>query len=290
MTAKPPTIVGTVANLRPIVADWRRAGHRYALVPTMGALHRGHLKLVDAGRATADRVIVSIFVNPRQFGPDEDFDRYPRDLMGDAGKLADAGADLIFAPDVAEMYPDGFATSVTVAGPSAGLCGAARPGHFEGVATVVAKLLFQVAPDIALFGEKDYQQLLVIRRLVADLDIPVEIAGVPIVREADGLAMSSRNAYLDPDRRKRAPALFATLTRTAGAIAAGQPAANACRDAADALLTAGFDSVDYVEARDAESLGPFAGPDRPGRLLAAARIGGVRLIDNVPIPAPDREV
>jgi pantoate--beta-alanine ligase len=241
-----------------------------AMVPTMGALHAGHMKLVDVARTQADHVIVSIFVNPTQFAPTEDLSRYPRREAEDAAMLADAGVTVLWAPDVATMYPPGFATTISVAGVSEGLCGASRPGHFDGVATVVAKLFGQVRPDIALFGEKDWQQLQVIRRMVVDLDLGVDIVGVPTEREADGLAMSSRNVYLSPTERAAAVVLPRTLTAAASAIADGGDPAVVVVRARSALSAAGF-VVEYIERRD-------------DRLLAAARIGTTRLIDNMPIP------
>jgi len=280
-------IVRAVADLRSRVRYWRAQGLGVALVPTMGALHRGHLSLIAQALETADRVVASIFVNPIQFGPGEDFSRYPRQEAEDAALLSKAGCHLLFAPQVTEMYPEGFATQVRVSGLSEGLCGAARPGHFDGVSTVVSKLLLQVQPDIALFGEKDYQQLAVIRRMVRDLDIPVSVQGVGIVREEDGLALSSRNAYLSAEQRAVAPALFRTLSASADTLRSARvPASEVCAAAARALLEAGFDSVDYIELRDADTLAPVEFPVRPSRLLAAARLGATRLIDNVElIPA-----
>ena len=255
---KTPEIVASIAELRGRIAAWRAAGQRIGLVPTMGALHPGHLSLVDAVRSRADKAVVSIFVNPTQFAPHEDFDRYPRNLESDAKKL-DGRADLIFAPTVKEMYPEGFATRIEVGGPSEGLETEFRPHFFGGVATVVAKLLIAAMPDVAVFGEKDWQQLQVIRRLVTDLALPIEILGAPILREADGLAMSSRNAYLKPRERAIAGKMNVILR-----------GAKDVEQATRALLEAGFDSVDYVAIRD-------------GRILAAARIGGTRLIDNMAI-------
>lgn len=275
--------VRKVAELRRTVAGWRADGHRVALVPTMGALHEGHLSLVRHALSQADRVVASIFVNPRQFGPTEDLGSYPRREAEDAALLADAGAHLLYAPTLAEMYPDGFATTVSVAGPSQGLCGAVRPGHFDGVATVVTKLLLQSLPDVAVFGEKDYQQLRVIKRLARDLDLPVEIVGSPTVREADGLAMSSRNAYLTPEQRQVAPALNRVLSQMAGALAGGGDAAGWLAWGRVELEKAGFETVDYLELRDAASLEPVAAVHRPARLLAAARLGRTRLIDNRPV-------
>ena len=275
-------IVRSVADLRARVAAWRAGGERIAFVPTMGALHAGHLELVAEGRRRAGRAVASIFVNPRQFGPNEDFDRYPRDEAGDAAKLAGAGADLLFAPAVDIMYPPGFATSVKVEGLADRLCGAARPGHFDGVGVVVAKLLNQVRPDVALFGEKDWQQLAIIRRLVADLDLAIEIVGVPIVRDPDGLALSSRNLYLSAGERARALELPRALAAAAAALEAGTPVSDALASAF-AAIAAAFDSVDYVELTGAEDLQPLDRLDRPARLLAAARIGKTRLIDNIAV-------
>ena len=275
--------VRTVSGLRAVVAGWRRAGERVALVPTMGALHAGHLALVGEGRRRADRVIATIFVNPKQFGAGEDLDRYPRQEAADALALEGVGCDLLFAPAVAEMYPAGFATTISVDGVTEDLDGAARPGHFDGVATVVAKLLNQAQADVALFGEKDYQQLLTIRRLVRDLDIPTEIVGHPTVREADGLARSSRNAYLSPDERVRAAELPRALAAAGAAIRAGDDVADVLQVATARLLAAGFASVDYVELRDAETLAPLTRFDRPARLLVAARMGTTRLIDNIAV-------
>jgi pantoate--beta-alanine ligase len=277
----------SVAALRVRVGDWRADGHTVALVPTMGALHRGHGALIEAARRIADRVIVSLFVNPTQFGPSEDFQAYPRDEGRDAAFCDDLGVDLLFAPTVAEMYPAGFATSIRVAGLTEGLCGAFRPGHFDGVATVVAKLFTQARPDSALFGEKDFQQLAVIRRLNRDLDLGVNVVGVPTVREADGLALSSRNAYLSDDERRIAPVLYRTLQDAARAIAGGARIPAACADAREQIVKAGFASVDYVECVDAENLKPLAefDPARPARILAAARLGRARLIDNLAVTA-----
>lgn len=276
-------VVRTVADLRSQVAIWRREGLRIGFVPTMGALHEGHLSLVRLARTRADRVVASVFVNPTQFGPNEDFDAYPRDEARDAALLAGAGCDLLFAPTVSEMYPPGASTTVTVAGVSEPLDGQARPGHFAGVATVVTKLLNQCAPDVAVFGEKDFQQLAVIRRLVRDLDLPVEILGGPTARAEDGLALSSRNAYLTDAERVVAPRLKAALDDVLGSLRAGERVDAAEREAVAALLAAGFGPVDYVEARVPETLdrlgpGPVTGPLR---ILAAARLGRTRLIDNI---------
>ena len=275
-------IARSVADLRATVAGWRRAGETVALIPTMGYLHEGHLALVRRGRELATRTVATLFVNPTQFGPSEDLDRYPRDEAGDAAKLAGAGCDLLFAPTVSEMYPPGFATSIAVGGVSEGLCGAFRPQMFGGVALVVTKLLLQALPDVAVFGEKDYQQLQVIRRFVRDLDIPVRIEGAPTVREADGLALSSRNSYLTPAERVAAPALNRALTWAAGALAGGGSAAPVLAEVAARLLAAGFARVDYVELRDADTLAPLERLAGPARLLAAAWLGKARLIDNIP--------
>lgn len=280
-------IVRTVAELRKTVENWRAAGLRVALVPTMGALHKGHLSLVEAARARADRVVATIFVNPKQFGPNEDLSRYPRQEAKDAEMLQTAGCDVLFLPAVAEMYPEGFATNISVSGVSSGLCGDDRPGHFDGVATVVTKLLNMARPDIAIFGEKDYQQLAVIRRFVTDLNMGIEIIGAPIVREADGLAMSSRNAYLSQEQRAIASALPHVLAQVRDQIAGGADVAAAIRSGTQEILAAGFDTVDYLELRDARSLTPMTALDREARLFVAARLGATRLIDNLAVqPLP----
>ncbi len=268
--------------LRQQLAAWRRDGAAVALVPTMGALHDGHLALVEAARRTGARVVASIFVNPRQFAPSEDLARYPRREAADARLLTEGGCDLLWMPDVDTMYPAGFATNISVGGVSDGLDGAARPGHFDGVATVVAKLFNQVRPDTAYFGEKDFQQLAVIRRLVTDLDMNIEIVGVPTQRDDDGLALSSRNIYLDADERARAVALPRALGIAARAITRGEAVPAVLADAIATLTTAGFE-VDYVAVADAEALTPDPAPGRPRRLLAAARMGTTRLIDNIAI-------
>jgi pantoate--beta-alanine ligase len=251
----------------------------------MGALHDGHLSLVALAKSNADRVVASIFVNPTQFGPREDFNRYPRDEAGDLAKLDVAGANLVFVPETTEMYPHGFSTNVGVSDLTEDLCGASRPNHFDGVATVVTKLLLQCAPDLALFGEKDYQQLLVIKRLVRDLDIPVEILGGPIVREKDGLALSSRNAYLSPSERKAAPLLYQTIVAVANDLRQGRGADDAAAAGRFKLEAAGF-RVDYVAVRDPETLKPLSGPVERARVLAAVQLGRTRLIDNVAVSAP----
>src|SRR6476646_1831770 len=277
--------VRTVKDLKAEVAKWREAGETVVLVPTMGALHAGHLSLIGIAKNHATRIVASIFVNPAQFGPKEDFKRYPRDEAGDLAKLAQAGVDLLYIPHTAEMYPRGFATKVTLPSLTEDLCGASRPNHFEGVATVVAKLLLQCIPDIAVFGEKDYQQLLVIRRLVRDLNMQVEIVGGPIVREGDGLALSSRNTYLLAEERKTAPLLYKTVHDVAAVLAQGEGADAAAEAGRFKLEAAGF-RVDYVAVRDPDTLKPLWGPVKPGtRVLAAAYLGKTRLIDNVAVPA-----
>jgi pantoate--beta-alanine ligase len=250
----------------------------------MGALHEGHLSLVELGRTKADRVVVSIFVNPTQFAPNEDFSAYPRTEAADAARL-EGKADLIFAPDAADMYPEGFSTTISLSGVTEPLEGAFRPTHFAGVATVVAKLILRAMPDIAIFGEKDWQQLMVIRRMVADLDIPVEILGGPIMREADGLAMSSRNVYLSPEERQAAGQLNVILRETAVSVAKGMPISEATAEGSKRILAVGFDKLDYLEIRDAASLAAFPDnkPAGPARILVAAKIGRTRLIDNMPV-------
>ena len=263
---------------------WRNKGARVALVPTMGALHDGHKALVHEAKARADKVVVSIFVNPAQFAPQEDFARYPRDMAKDRGLLeAQGAADLIYAPSVQAMYPDGFATRVTVEGPAAGLESDFRPHFFGGVATVVTKLFLQCQPDFAMFGEKDYQQLLVVKRLARDLDLGLEIVGVPTLREPDGLALSSRNAYLNAEQRSVAGQLNRVLRSVADRAQSGVSIPQAEAEGAAALLDAGFDRVDYVAIRGAETLFLLRALTGPARVLAAARLGAVRLIDNMAI-------
>ena len=275
-------VVRDLNALRASVAALRGGDTRIALVPTMGALHAGHVALIEAARAPRTKVVASIFVNPTQFGPNEDLSRYPRREMADIRMLTEAGCDLLWLPSVETMYPDGFATSVRVTGVSDGFDGASRPGHFDGVATVVSKLFGQVEPDAAYFGEKDYQQLAVVRRFVADLDFGIEIVGVPTQRDDDGLAMSSRNIYLDDEQRRQAIALPRALGVAARAIARGEDADAVLDDARTTLTGAGF-VIDYVALADAETLAENPPADRPRRLLAAARMGATRLIDNIAI-------
>jgi pantoate--beta-alanine ligase len=264
------------------VAELKR-GATLALVPTMGALHAGHMALIEEAKRRADKVAASIFVNPMQFGEDEDLSRYPRQEAEDARMLEEAGCDLLWLPSVEDIYPEGFATRVSVAGVSERWEGEARPGHFDGVATIVAKLLLSVEPDVALFGEKDFQQLAVIRRMIADLNIPVEIIGVPTVRDADGLALSSRNAYLSGDERRRAIALPSALNAARDAIRGGTPVGNALQQAKQRLVDAGFLRIDYLALVDADTLEPIEQPQENMRLIAAVVIGTTRLIDNIPV-------
>lgn len=276
-------VIRTIHDLRKVTAEWRRAGDSIALVPTMGALHPGHLALVEHAKKSADRAIVSIFVNPTQFAPHEDLARYPRDEAGDLAKLQHVNADIVWSPDVEEMYPAGFSTAVKAGSAAADLEGAFRPHHFDGVATVCCKLFNQVTPDFAVFGEKDYQQLAVLRQLVDDLNMPLTLVAVPTVREADGLALSSRNAYLSGREREIAPALYATITEAALKAAAGAPFTVITTDAMANLAAAGFTKVDYVEIRDAQTLSAAVSPGKPLRVLAAAWLGKTRLIDNVAV-------
>jgi pantoate--beta-alanine ligase len=278
-------IVRTVADLRAQIAAWRREGLTVGLVPTMGALHEGHLSLARLALEQADRVIATVFVNPTQFAPGEDFEAYPRDEARDAALLASAGAHLLYAPSPAEMYPRGFSTTVKVWNVSEPLEGEQRPTHFAGVATVVAKLLIQAAPDLAVFGEKDYQQLQVIRRMATDLDLPVRIVGAPTIRAEDGLALSSRNAYLTPEQRVVAGALNKVMKALAEAAASGEPLHPAEEAAADVLLEAGFDKIDYITVRHAETLAPLRPSvgEAPARVLVAAWLGKTRLLDNMAV-------
>lgn len=278
-----PATLRRIADLRARVAGWRTVGETVAIVPTMGALHDGHLELVRRAGQDCARVITTIFVNPMQFNRRDDLSGYPRDEASDAAKLAALGVDVVFAPPVEEIYPEGFQTRVAVPELSACLCGAARPGHMEGVATVVAKLLLQSLPDRAYFGEKDYQQLLVVRRMVRDLDIPVQIEAVPTVREADGLALSSRNLLLTAEQRDRAPALFRVLRAVGDRLEGGETAPPALAEGRSALASAGFDPIDYLELRTADTLRPLERADRPARLFGAAWLGEVRLIDNLAV-------
>ncbi|MER8758020.1 pantoate--beta-alanine ligase [Mesorhizobium sp. M0976] len=280
-------IIRTVAELRSIVAVWRRDGLKVAVVPTMGALHEGHLSLVRAALAKADRVIVTLFVNPKQFNSPADLIAYPRTEYDDAAKLAPLGAHILYAPDAADVYPQGFATTVSVSAVSEGLCGAFRPGHFDGVATVVTKLFLQTGADMAFFGEKDFQQLHVVRRLVRDLDIPIKIVACPTVREGDGLAMSSRNARLSAAERKAAPRLAGILFETARRLDRDRCIDRVLDEARQAILAAGFSQVEYLELRAVEDVAMIAAPDRPARLLVAAWLGQTRLIDNVEVWSPD---
>lgn len=276
-------IVRNIADLRSAVANLRISGAPVALVPTMGALHAGHIALVDAARGRGCQVVVSIFVNPTQFAPNEDLDAYPRREAADVALLEAAGAALLWAPDVATMYPQGFATTISVGGVSGRWDGAARPGHFAGVATVVTKLFQQVKPDSAFFGEKDFQQLAVIRRFVADLDMDIEIVGVPTQREDDGLALSSRNAYLSEEERVIARTLPRALGEAKSAIERGDDPAGALAAAVARLREAGFDPIDYVALVDAVTLEPVERMAGPARLIAAAKLGRTRLIDNLPV-------
>jgi len=280
--------VRTVADLRHVVTSWRAAGETVGLVPTMGALHAGHLALVRASREKMDRTLVTILVNPLQFGPDEDLAAYPRNEAADLEKLAAVGADLLYAPAIEEIYPQGFATEVRVTGLSDMLCGVLRPVHFAGVATVVTKLFLQVLPDAAFFGEKDYQQLLVVRRLARDLDLPVRIESVATMREADGLAMSSRNAYLTAQERAIAPKLFDALGQMAVFLRQGRAIAETLAWGRSELRHAGFGEIDYLEIRDSENLAPvatayIATADQPARIFAAVYLGKTRLIDNLAV-------
>lgn len=277
--------VRQLEDLREAVTAWRQAGERIALVPTMGALHDGHMALVEAAKRAGQRVVVSIFVNPKQFGANEDLAKYPRKEAADSRMLTGAGVDLLWMPPVEVVYPDGFATNVSVSGVSEVLEGAARPGHFDGVATVVSKLFNQVQPDVAFFGEKDWQQLAVIRRMTTDLNLPIEIQSVLTQRDDDGLALSSRNAYLMPEDRAKAVALPRALGAAAKAISEGGEVEAALAQARDTLAAAGFD-IDYVALADAETLETVTAvtPGRALRLLAAARMGATRLIDNIAVP------
>lgn len=276
-------IIRTKAALRTLTDEWNRAGQTIGVVPTMGALHEGHLSLVGEAKAKTDRVIVTLFVNPRQFNNPEDLANYPRTEDSDSVKLAPFAVDVLYVPDPDQIYPDGFSTSVSVSGVSEGLCGAARPGHFDGVATVVSKLLLQTAADEAFFGEKDYQQLQVVTRLARDLDLKTGITGCPTVREPDGLAMSSRNLRLGEEARKTAPLVYHVLNGIADGLAQGASLSDLLPDAGQKLDAAGFGTLDYLELRSAQDLEPMERADRPARLFIAVWLDGVRLIDNIPI-------
>ena len=276
-------IVQTVAELRTLVRGWKAAGDAVGVVPTMGALHDGHLSLARRARAECDRVITTIFVNPKQFNNPDDLKKYPRTLEADAVLLSGIPVDVVFAPGVDEVYPDGFITTVSVGGVSEPLEGRMRPGHFDGVATVVTKLFGMTEANRGYFGQKDWQQLQVVLRLVRDLNLPVEVVGCETIREADGLAMSSRNLRLTPQGRAAAGVLYAAVTVAADEIRAGQSDRMAIREAAEKLRAAGFERVEYIELRDAETLMPSDDPRRPRRMLAAAWLDGVRLIDNIPV-------
>lgn len=276
-------IIRQLAPLRDALDDLRKQGQRIGLVPTMGALHAGHMSLVEVANRQCDAVIASIFVNPTQFGEGEDLDAYPRQEAADAALLEAADVAILWAPAVDQVYPEGYATNVSVSGVSTGLCGGSRPGHFDGVATVVAKLFNQVRPDAAFFGEKDYQQLAVIRRMARDLDFVHDIVGVPTVRDPDGLALSSRNAYLDTEERAQAVALPDSMREAAAAIAGGSDVGLILEQATAKLLSSGFRNVDYFELRNAETLEIMTKYEKPARLLAAAHIGSTRLIDNIAV-------
>lgn len=275
--------IDTIEEMQYVAGGLKREGKNIALVPTMGFLHEGHASLLREGRRRGDILVLSIFVNPIQFGQNEDLDRYPRDMERDCRIAAECGVDIVFTPDAAGMYPLGFQTSVRVRDLSLPLCGASRPGHFDGVATVVTKLLGMTGADRAYFGQKDWQQLQVVQTLVADLNLPVTIVGCETVREPDGLALSSRNARLSPAGRAKAPALHAAMQAAAAAIRAGEPERQALREAGEAVMAAGFERVEYLTLRDGATLRPPVAPGRPMRLLAAAWLDGVRLIDNIPV-------
>jgi pantoate--beta-alanine ligase len=281
-------IVRTLADLRLAVAGWRDAGEKIAVVPTMGALHEGHLSLVRAALGKADRVIVTLFVNPKQFNSTTDLAAYPRTEEADATKLAPFGVDMLYAPDAEQIYPQGFSTKISVNGVGEGLCGAFRPGHFDGVATVVAKLFLQTGADSAYFGEKDFQQLHVVRRMARDLDILIEVVGCPTMREADGLALSSRNQRLSPGERAIAPRLAEILFATTDRLVTGTATEATLADAKAAIVKAGYREVEYLELRSSADLTPLERVDRPARLLVAAWLGNTRLIDNVEVLASPR--
>ncbi len=285
MSGRKVAVSETVADLRKRVARWHKAGETVAVIPTMGALHAGHLELVRLALQRCDHAITSIFVNPAQFAPTEDFDKYPRTFEDDLAKLRSVDCDLVWAPGKSEMYPEGYATKIIPAGAAEGLETDFRPHFFGGVATVCSKLFSQTEADVAMFGEKDYQQLCVIRQIVRDLNLPIEIVGVPTVREPDGLAMSSRNRYLSADERARAITIHHVINTVADAAAKGRGVEKAIADGEKALTAAGFRQIDYVAVRDAETLKPWdRKTGRPGRVLAAAWLGKTRLIDNVAVP------
>ena len=276
-------IVRTVTELRGRVGAWRKENQSIALIPTMGSLHAGHLSLMQLGREQCNKVIATIFVNPLQFSPSEDFETYPREENDDVRKLIDEDVDLLFAPDVKEMYQTGAITTINVGGLTDSLCAVSRPGFFDGVATVVTKLLLQALPDVAIFGEKDYQQLLVIKRLVTDLDIPVKIIGGPTIREIDGLALSSRNVYLDPKSRSIAPAIYNILNRYASAISKGNDVEKCLKLAKKDIQDAGFGKIDYLDLRNEQTLQRCTTKEQPSRLFAAVWLGSTRLIDNISV-------
>ncbi len=280
-------VLREAAQVRAATRQWRASGARIAFVPTMGYLHEGHLALVRRARQLAEHTVVSIFVNPTQFGPGEDFERYPRDEARDLALLEREGVDVVYLPDAGSSYPAGYETWVVLERLPGHLCGLSRPGHFRGVATVCTKLFHAVEPDVAVFGEKDYQQLAIIRRMVRDLDFPIDIVGHPIVREPDGLAMSSRNAYLSADERKRATALYAALCEARDAVAQGAvDAAQLCRAMADRIAASGG-RVDYASIVDPDTLDDLQHIDRPARALVAAWYGTTRLIDNIALQPPN---
>ena len=276
-------VLRTIAELRQHTSRWRITGQTIGLIPTMGALHNGHLSLIKLAQGKCDRIIATIFVNPRQFLPNEDFDEYPRNEESDIQKLIGMGVDLLFAPKAPEMYQPDASTTVIISKLTDCLCATSRPGFFDGVGTVVTKLLIQALPDLAIFGEKDYQQLLVIKRLTRDLDIPAEIIGAPTIREADGLAVSSRNVFLSKANRETAAKVFEILKKTATAIALGNDVLVTCEEARSELMLAGFSEIDYFEARHSETLELIQSFENSGRLFAAVWLGSTRLIDNLEI-------
>lgn len=276
-------VLRDVASLRKLVAGWKQAGDAVGVVPTMGALHEGHLSLVRAARAECARVIVTIFVNPKQFNNPEDLAKYPRNEADDLALLAPLGVDAVLAPPPEEVYPTGFATTVSVAGLSAPMEGEHRPGHFDGMATVVTKLFGMTEANRAYFGQKDWQQLQIVQRFVADLNLPITVVGCETIREADGLAMSSRNRRLDAASRAIAPALHRIMQEAAAEIRAGAPVPATMKEARARVLAAGFESIEYIELRAARTLDRVQSLDGPTRMLAAAHLGGVRLIDNIAV-------